>query len=58
MRVDAWQGRWACVIALLAIPGGTLAARQTSSSQPDHLRHRFDDPARLAKSFDDPARDA
>jgi FkbM family methyltransferase len=46
------------VIALLAIPGGTLAARQTSSSQPDHLRHRFDDPARLAKSFDDPARDA
>ena len=25
---------------------------------PDHMDHRFDDPAKFAKSFDDPARDA
>jgi SAM-dependent methyltransferase len=32
-------------------PGGAQTA-------PDHMDHRFDDPARFAKSFDDPARDA
>ncbi|MDH4064494.1 MAG: methyltransferase domain-containing protein [Acidobacteriota bacterium] len=26
--------------------------------KPDHMEHRFDDPARYAKQFDDPARDA
>lgn len=32
-------------------PGGAQTA-------PDHMDHRFDDPARFAKAFDDPARDA
>lgn len=32
-------------------PGGAQTA-------PDHMDHRFEDPARFAKSFDDPARDA
>ncbi len=34
-----------------------LSAQQPPTSQPDHMQHRFDDPARFAKSFDDPARD-
>jgi cyclopropane fatty-acyl-phospholipid synthase-like methyltransferase len=31
---------------------------QQQPSKPDHMDHKFDDPARFAKSFDDPARDA
>ena len=27
------------------------------TAKPDHMQHKFDDPARYAKSFDDPARD-
>ncbi len=34
-----------------------LVAQQTGA-KPDHMQHRFDDPAKYAKSFDDPARDA
>ena len=31
---------------------------QQPAPKPDHMQHKFDDPARFAKSFDDPARDA
>lgn len=31
---------------------------QQPGAKPDHMQHRFDDPAKFAKSFDDPARDA
>src|SRR5688500_16708082 len=34
------------------------AAQQHQPAKPDHMDHKFDDPARFAKSFDDPARDA
>jgi cyclopropane fatty-acyl-phospholipid synthase-like methyltransferase len=33
-----------------------LSAQQTGA-KPDHMQHRFDDPAKFAKSFDDPKRD-
>jgi ubiquinone/menaquinone biosynthesis C-methylase UbiE len=36
----------------------SIEGRQNASPQrPDHMQHRFDDPARFAKSFDDPERD-
>jgi cyclopropane fatty-acyl-phospholipid synthase-like methyltransferase len=41
---------------LLACAG--LSAQQPPPKTPDHMQHRFDDPARYAKSFDDPKRDA
>lgn len=43
----------AVVIAACALP---VLAQQ--HQKPDHMEHKFDDPARYAKSFDDPARDA
>ena len=33
-------------------------AQQPQTAKPNHMDHKFDDPARYAKSFDDPARDA
>ena len=42
-------------IALSSQPAG---AQQHQPSKPDHMDHKFDDPARFAKAFDDPARDA
>ena len=36
----------------------TMSAQQHQPTKPDHMDHKFDDPARYAKSFDDPARDA
>ena len=36
----------------LAVPLGAQ-----SQQKPDHMQHKFDDPAKYAKSFDDPARD-
>lgn len=30
---------------------------QQPGAKPDHMQHRFDDPAKFAKSFDDPKRD-
>jgi cyclopropane fatty-acyl-phospholipid synthase-like methyltransferase len=39
-----------------AIPA--VFAQQTKPQKPEHMEHKFDDPARYAKSFDDPARDA
>jgi protein-L-isoaspartate O-methyltransferase len=42
-------------IALAAQP---CAAQQQQTAKPEHMDHKFDDPARFAKAFDDPARDA
>jgi cyclopropane fatty-acyl-phospholipid synthase-like methyltransferase len=46
------------VTALAATAGGVAAAQQHQPAKPDHMEHKFDDPARFAKSFDDPKRDA
>ena len=52
----AWQFViTALAFGLLGLAGG--AQQHQPSSTPDHMQHRFDDPARYAKSFDDPARD-
>jgi cyclopropane fatty-acyl-phospholipid synthase-like methyltransferase len=45
------------VSGLAAIAGGAAVAQQ-APAKPDHMTHKFDDPAKFAKSFDDPARDA
>lgn len=45
----------AVVLAACALP---VLAQQHQPQKPDHMEHKFDDPARYAKSFDDPARDA
>ena len=42
------------VVAAMAVAG----AQHQPPAKPDHMDHKFDDPARFAKSFDDPARDA
>ena len=47
-----------CVAALLVGSLLPLRAQQPAPKPPDHMQHRFDDPARFAKSFDDPKRDA
>lgn len=47
----------ALAIAITACAAAPLAAQQPGA-KPDHMQHRFDDPAKFAKSFDDPARDA
>lgn len=41
--------------AFLLITG--VSAQQHQPAEPDHLEHRFDDPAKFARAFDDPARD-
>ena len=45
-------------IAMAAAALVPLPAQQPQPAKPDHMDHKFDDPARFAKSFDDPARDA
>lgn len=48
-----------CVLALFASVGVSVESRQHKpQGTPDHMSHRFDDPARFAASFDDPARDS
>jgi len=42
---------------VIALTAPALAAEQQPQSKPQHMDHKFDDPARYAKSFDDPARD-
>lgn len=45
--------------AFVLLMSPAIDAQQSKPpAKPDHLEHRFDDPASLAKSFDDPARDA
>lgn len=48
----------ACIAVLVAGSVFPIGAQQPAAKPPDHMQHRFDDPARFAKSFDDPARDA
>lgn len=48
--------RYIALLVLASVSG--IAAQQPAAKPPDHMQHRFDDPARLAKSFDDPKRDA
>jgi cyclopropane fatty-acyl-phospholipid synthase-like methyltransferase len=45
-------------MAVVLLAAGLAQARQQPPPKPDHMQHRFDDPAKLAKSFDDPKRDA
>jgi len=49
------MSRTALVAALVLLSVIVTGAQQ---HKPDHMDHKFDDPARYAKSFDDPARDA
>lgn len=49
------MSRIAPVAALVVLSAIVTGAQQ---HKPDHMDHKFDDPARYAKSFDDPARDA
>jgi cyclopropane fatty-acyl-phospholipid synthase-like methyltransferase len=47
------------VAALITVcAAAVLTAQQPQTAKPNHMDHKFDDPARYAKSFDDPARDA
>lgn len=51
------------IIAAALAACATMTVRVTAQqhqppAKPDHMQHRFDDPAKFAKSFDDPARDA
>jgi cyclopropane fatty-acyl-phospholipid synthase-like methyltransferase len=45
-------------VALITVCCSAAAvAQQSKPAKPDHMDHKFDDPARYAKSFDDPARE-
>jgi SAM-dependent methyltransferase len=46
---------WTACVAALAVP--VSGQQPPPPPKPDHMHHRFDDPAKFAKSFDDPARD-
>ncbi len=48
----------AALTTIIALGATLLAQKPQQISKPDHMEHRFDDPAKFAKSFDDPARDA
>lgn len=48
--------RYISFLILMSVSG--MAAQQPAAKPPDHMQHRFDDPAKSAKSFDDPRRDA
>jgi cyclopropane fatty-acyl-phospholipid synthase-like methyltransferase len=50
--------RLLAVAVLVALPVQLTSAQQQQPAKPDHMDHRFDDPARFAKSFDDPSREA
>ena len=47
---------FAALITVLS--AAAVMAQQPQTAKPNHMDHKFDDPARYAKSFDDPARDA
>jgi len=50
--------RFVLAIVMASVALAQLAAQQHQPAKPDHMDHKFDDPARYAKSFDDPAREA
>jgi len=43
--------------AFCAAAASVALLAQQPGAKPDHMQHRFDDPAKFAKSFDDPKRD-
>ena len=47
-------------VALVSVcsSAAVVAQQPPPPVKPDHMNHKFDDPARYAKSFDDPSRDA
>ena len=45
-------------VALISVLASAAALAQQKPAKPDHMDHKFDDPARYARSFDDPSRDA
>lgn len=47
----------AILVSGLAAITGVAAVAPQPPAKPDHMTHKFDDPAKFAKSFDDPARD-
>ena len=47
---------FAALITVLS--AAAVMAQQPQTAKPNHMDHKFDDPARYAKSFDDPAREA
>src|SRR5688500_11877555 len=47
---------FAALITVFSV--AAVTAQQPQPAKPDHMDHKFDDPARYAKSFDDPAREA
>jgi len=49
---------WTILTAAFVFAASLAATQQHQPAKPDHMDHKFDDPARFAKSFDDPARDA
>ena len=51
--------RLSIAFAVVALAVGIVRAQQPPPPvKPDHMQHRFDDPAKFAKSFDDPKREA
>ncbi len=48
----------AVLTTYFALAVQVTAQQHQPPAKPDHMQHRFDDPAKFAKSFDDPARDA
>ena len=49
--------KYVSILLALALGGPAISAQQHQPQKPEHLDHKFDDPARYAKSLDDPARD-
>ena len=47
----------AVTIACITISSPLSGQQHQPAGKPDHMQHRFDDPAKFAKSFDDPRRD-
>lgn len=52
------QPLFAIAFLTLALSAPAAGSQQHQPSKPDHMDHKFDDPARFARAFDDPARDA
>ena len=48
---------FAVTIACITISSPLAGQQHQPAGKPDHMQHRFDDPAKFAKSFDDPRRD-
>jgi cyclopropane fatty-acyl-phospholipid synthase-like methyltransferase len=44
-------------VGAVLLAGAGASQQHQPPAKPDHMQHRFDDPAMFAKSFDDPARD-